>query len=53
MKKISAGSMGEIYHTTEDCPMFPDETRDVTESDERRGVRECTYCKDAKMEEIV
>lgn len=33
-----------VYHTDLDCHAAPEECRPVTEDDERRGVRECSYC---------
>jgi hypothetical protein len=55
MKKIRRGedSGSEIYHTNEECPAYPESVRDVREDDERRGVRECEYCKDLRVEAIV
>jgi len=37
------------YHTSKDCKSAGDDLRKVTEADERRHIRMCSYCRGANI----
>lgn len=54
-KWISTNKGGgvNVYHTTKDCPHFPQDKREVTEDDIRRGIRECNKCQNIRMHKVL